>query len=127
MRFGVAQPIHLLKEYPCQLQSVPGDYRKIGNGMLFQKHWPYTKIINHHLYNVSLIIVCLFEIPGMSVPDVEFSFKTKGLAEVTNPLPGLNDFCQAWDTYFFLPHRQVQILTPPLQGIQPITIGFRSW
>ena len=37
------------------LESVPGDYRKIGNGFLFQKDWPYTKLINHHLYNASII------------------------------------------------------------------------
>ena len=55
LRFGVAQPIiHVVKEYPCKLGSVPGDYRKIGNGMLFQKDWPYTKLINHHLYKVRL-------------------------------------------------------------------------
>ena len=55
LRIGVAQPIiHVVKEYPCKLGSVPGDYRKIGNGMLFQKDWPYTKLINHHLYNVRL-------------------------------------------------------------------------
>ena len=55
LRFGVAQPVQLLKEYPCMLESVPGDYRKIGNGFLFQKDWPYTKLINHHLYNASII------------------------------------------------------------------------
>ena len=54
LRFGVAQPIHLLKEYPCKLKSVPGDYHKIGNGMLFQKDWPYTNLINYHLYNVRM-------------------------------------------------------------------------
>ena len=57
LRIGVAQPIiHVVKEYPCKLKSVPGDYRKIGNGMLFQKDWPYTNLINYHLYNVRMYL-----------------------------------------------------------------------
>ena len=52
--FGVYQPIEVLPEYPCEFTSLPIDYRKLGNGMLFQKDWPYTKLINHQLYHVSV-------------------------------------------------------------------------
>ena len=55
--FGVYQPIQLYKEYPCLIGSVPVDYRKIGNGLIFQKNWPYTKLINYHLYKVRKAIV----------------------------------------------------------------------
>ena len=50
--YGVFQPIKLRPEYPCSLMSIPRDYRKIGNGLLFQKQWPYTKLINYHLLKV---------------------------------------------------------------------------
>ena len=41
--YGVFQTIKLRPEYPCSLMSIPRDYRKIGNGLLFQKQkqWPY--------------------------------------------------------------------------------------
>ena len=41
-----------MAEYPCQLASVPVDYRKIGNGLIFQKDWPYTRLFNKHLNEV---------------------------------------------------------------------------
>ena len=50
--FAVFQPIQLMKEYPCELTSVPIDYRKRGNGLLFQKNWSYSKLINHNLFKV---------------------------------------------------------------------------
>ena len=34
----------MMKEYPCTLASVPIDYRKLGNGMIFQKNWPYASV-----------------------------------------------------------------------------------
>ena len=42
----------MMAEYPCQLASVPVDYRKIGNGLMFQKDWPYTRLFNKHLNEV---------------------------------------------------------------------------
>ena len=42
----------MMPEYPCQLASVPVDYRKIGNGLIFQKDWPYTRLFNKHLNEV---------------------------------------------------------------------------
>lgn len=35
--------------YPCQIEAVRRQYRKIDNGMVFQKHWPFTKLFNHYL------------------------------------------------------------------------------
>ena len=42
-----------MHEYPCTITSVPRDYRKIGNGLIFRKSWPYTKLINYNLLKVS--------------------------------------------------------------------------
>ena len=42
-----------MHEYPCTITSVPRDYRKIGNGLIFRKGWPYTKLINYNLLKVS--------------------------------------------------------------------------
>ena len=50
--FGVYQPLTMMPEYPCQLASVPVDYRKIGNGLIFQKDWPYKRLFNNHLNEV---------------------------------------------------------------------------
>ena len=47
--FGVYQPIKIRDDYPCLITSVPKDYRKIGNGYIFQKDWPYKDLINFHL------------------------------------------------------------------------------
>ena len=53
--FGVYQPLKLLDVYPCQVSSVPVDYRKTGNGLVFQKNWPYTDLINNHLAKVGFL------------------------------------------------------------------------
>ena len=53
--FGVYQPIRMMKEYPCTISSVPIDYRKLGNGMVFQRNWAYSKLINFHLLKVSCL------------------------------------------------------------------------
>ena len=47
--FGVYQPIKIRPDYPCLITSIPKDYRKIGNGYIFQKNWPYKELINFHL------------------------------------------------------------------------------
>ena len=49
MVFGVYQSIKTRSDYPCLITSVPKDYRKIGNGYIFQKDWPYKDLINFHL------------------------------------------------------------------------------
>ena len=50
--FGQYAPNKLRQEYPCEISSVPKEYRKVGNGWFFQKNGPYTKLINHHLKKV---------------------------------------------------------------------------
>ena len=47
--FAVYQPIKISPYYPCLITSVPKDYRKLGNGYIFQKVWPYKDLINFHL------------------------------------------------------------------------------
>ena len=47
--FAVYQPIKISPYYPCLITSVPKDYRKLGNGYIFQKGWPYKDLINFHL------------------------------------------------------------------------------
>ena len=59
---AVYKPIKLMKEYPCELTSVPVDYRKLGNGLLFQKNWSYTKLINYHLFKVHKQINSMFSL-----------------------------------------------------------------
>ena len=46
---AVYQPIKISPYYPCLITSVPKDYRKLGNGYIFQKGWPYKDLINFHL------------------------------------------------------------------------------
>ncbi len=41
--FGVYQSISLSPKYPCEIASVRRGYRKIANGMVFQKGWPFTR------------------------------------------------------------------------------------
>ena len=63
------------------------------------------------------------EILDMSVPDVGFNFKPKGLALVTPIYQVSMSFVNPW----IQTPRRVQILTPPLSGIESIIIiGFRS-
>ena len=50
--FGVYQPIKSLPEYPCKIMSVPRDYRKTGNGFVYQKNWPYTNLMNFQMIKV---------------------------------------------------------------------------
>ena len=50
--FGVYQPLKILPEYPCLITSIPLDYRKLGNGLIFQKHWVYKELINFHLFKM---------------------------------------------------------------------------
>ena len=57
----------MMKEYPCTLASVPIDYRKLGNGMLFQKNWPYSALINFHLFKVGESNVIYYSIIPNSV------------------------------------------------------------
>ena len=52
MLFAVFQPIETMDVYPCIISSIKQDYRKVGNGMVYQKDWPYTKLFNHQLYKV---------------------------------------------------------------------------
>ena len=52
LMIAVYQPVKMYPEYPCVLTSVPRDYRKIGNGLVFEKNWPYTRFINFHLLKV---------------------------------------------------------------------------
>ena len=47
--FGVYQPIRLLPEWSCNVASVNVDYRKVSNGLIFQKNWRYTEIFNYHI------------------------------------------------------------------------------
>ena len=34
--------------------SVPRDYRKTGNGFVYQKNWPYTNLMNFQMIKVKL-------------------------------------------------------------------------
>ena len=48
--FGVFQSISGYGgHYPCRLEAVRREYRKIDNGMVYQKNWPFTRLFNHHL------------------------------------------------------------------------------
>ena len=49
---GVYQPIKILPQYPCDVLSIPKDYRQVGNGLIFQKKWPYKSLINFHIRKV---------------------------------------------------------------------------
>ena len=46
---GVYQPLQYSSGWSCRMTSVKADYRKIGNGMIFQKNWPFTNIFNQQL------------------------------------------------------------------------------
>ena len=51
--FGVFQSISGYGgHYPCRIQSVKRDYRKIDNGMIYQKNWPFTRLFNFHLFKM---------------------------------------------------------------------------
>ena len=54
--FGVYQPMKTLEGYPCEIASIAKDYRKIGNGFIFQQNWPYTRLINFHILKVPILI-----------------------------------------------------------------------
>ena len=37
------------KPYPCRLKDVKKDFEKFSTGLLYAKHWPYTKAFNYHM------------------------------------------------------------------------------
>ncbi len=43
------QPLSTRPEFPCKVTSLNYDYRPLGNGLIFQKGWPLTKLFNYHL------------------------------------------------------------------------------
>ena len=50
---SVAQPLFLLPEYPCEVTSVKHGFRKTGNGMIYQKDWPFTRLFNSEILQLS--------------------------------------------------------------------------
>ena len=46
---GVIQPLQYLPEWTCGGKSVKLDYRKINNGIIYQKNWPFRKLFDYHL------------------------------------------------------------------------------
>ncbi len=52
---GVFQPLTTLDEYPCVVTSLPIDYRRVGNGFVYQKNWPLAPIFNYHFLRVRLV------------------------------------------------------------------------
>ena len=46
---GVIQPLQYLPEWTCGGKSVKIDYRKINNGMIYQKNWAFRKLFDYHL------------------------------------------------------------------------------
>ncbi len=64
---AVYQPIKTYDEYPCEIMSVPRDFRKIGNGLIFQKGWAYTNLINFHLHKVRIHIHILSPILPLKI------------------------------------------------------------
>ncbi len=50
--FGVFLPLTSEPEYPCSVSTVPRDYRRVGNGLVFAKGWSLTPIFNYHLLKV---------------------------------------------------------------------------
>ena len=41
-----------MPEFPCKITSLPEEYMKVGVGMIFQKNWPYTDLLNFHFIKV---------------------------------------------------------------------------
>lgn len=52
---GVYQPLSVSQSYPCQVRSLPKDFRTVGNGLVFRKHWPYTELFNHYLLEAGIL------------------------------------------------------------------------
>ena len=48
---GVYKPLKHL--FLCQVATLDRDFRPIGNGMVFGKRWPYTKIMNYYFLEVT--------------------------------------------------------------------------
>ena len=46
---GVIQPLQYLPEWNCGGKSVKVDYRKINNGMIYQKNWAFRKLFDYQL------------------------------------------------------------------------------
>lgn len=61
---GVYQPLSTRAEYPCQVTSLPVDFRQVGNGFVYQKDWPYTRLFNYHFLKVRLSEVVMIEVKG---------------------------------------------------------------
>ena len=36
-------------DYPCKLSSVAKDVYRLNTGMIYQKNWPYTRLLNQHI------------------------------------------------------------------------------
>ena len=48
---GVHRP--LMNLHLCQVSSLDQDFRPVGNGMVFRKRWPYTKILDYYFLEVN--------------------------------------------------------------------------
>ena len=46
---GVIQPLQYLPEWNCGGKCVKVDYRKINNGMIYQKNWAFRKLFDYQL------------------------------------------------------------------------------
>ena len=46
---GIIQPLEYLPEWNCGGKSVKVDYRKINNGMIYQKNWAFRKLFDYQL------------------------------------------------------------------------------
>ena len=68
--FGVFQSISGYGgHYPCRIEAVRRSYRKIDNGMVFQKNWPFTKLFNYHLLRLVSVLSQSF----ISSPSLNFA------------------------------------------------------
>ena len=47
--FAAYQPLQYSSAWSCDISSINVDYRKMGNGLIFQKNWPFKAIINNEL------------------------------------------------------------------------------
>ena len=54
---GIYTPLKHL--FLCQVATLDQDFRAIGNGMVFGKHWPYTKILNYYFMEVTAELVAV--------------------------------------------------------------------
>ena len=47
---GVHMPLRNL--HLCQVTTLDQDLRPVGNGMVFRKGWPYTKVLDYYFKQV---------------------------------------------------------------------------